>query len=135
MSTTTESADAINPAHYKGNGLEAIDVIEQFDLGYHLGNAAKYLIRAGKKGDAATDCEKARWYLRRWIDNDLAQTPFGGFGALLGREPEDVADAFGLDGVRRGALLAILRGAYEGRCETEIRSAAAMLDEALGEGA
>ena len=61
--------DPVNhPAHYKApNGLEAIDVIEGFGLGFHRGNAVKYLLRAGKKDDAAQDMRKARWY----VDRDL----------------------------------------------------------------
>jgi hypothetical protein len=60
--------DATNPGHYKGiGGLECIDVIEAFDLGFHLGNAVKYIIRAGVK-DPTTyreDLRKARWYINR----------------------------------------------------------------------
>lgn len=52
--------DNINhPAHYKGKGLESIQVIEAFDLGFHLGNAIKYILRAGKKGDRKEDLQKA----------------------------------------------------------------------------
>jgi len=63
-------SDQVNhPPHYKANGLEAIDVIEAFglDQSFALGNAAKYLLRAGRKGDALTDLRKARWYLDRKI--------------------------------------------------------------------
>lgn len=63
-------SDTVNhPAHYKGNGLEAIDVIEAFGLGesFHLGNVAKYVLRAGRKDDALQDLRKARWYLDRKI--------------------------------------------------------------------
>lgn len=60
--------DVINhPPNYKRNGLEAIDVIESFDLGFHLGNVVKYTLRAGRKGDALMDARKARWYLDRDI--------------------------------------------------------------------
>ena len=53
-----------HPNHYQHpSGVEAIDVCEH--LGFNLGNAYKYLSRAGKKGDAATDLRKAAWYLRR----------------------------------------------------------------------
>jgi len=61
--------DSINhPSHYlAGNGIEAIDVIESFQLNFHLGNVVKYLLRAGKKGPALDDLKKARWYLDREI--------------------------------------------------------------------
>lgn len=58
-----------NPSHYKArNGLEAIDVIEGFDLNFHRGNMVKYALRAGKKGDAAQDIEKAVWYGKRDLE-------------------------------------------------------------------
>lgn len=61
--------DNVNhPAHYKAGGLEAIDVIEAFGLAFHLGNAVKYLLRAGRKGDRIEDLKKARWYLDREIE-------------------------------------------------------------------
>lgn len=63
--------DKVNhPTHYQGNGLEAIDVIEAFGLGFCLGNAIKYILRAGKKGDRREDLEKAIWYLNREISNN-----------------------------------------------------------------
>ncbi len=62
--------DAVNhPEHYQSNGMEVIDVIEAFDLGFHRGNAIKYILRAGKKGAALEDLKKARWYLDREIEN------------------------------------------------------------------
>jgi hypothetical protein len=60
-----------HPAHYGGgdNPYEAIKVIEAWDLGFCLGNAVKYVCRAGKKPDtdALDDLKKARWYLDREI--------------------------------------------------------------------
>lgn len=57
-----------NPPHYQSGGIEVIDVIEAFGLGFHLGNVVKYVLRAGRKGDALEDLEKAAWYLDREID-------------------------------------------------------------------
>lgn len=57
-----------HPDHYrKDTGHEAIDVIEAWGLGFNLGNAVKYVSRAGRKGDALEDLRKARWYLDREI--------------------------------------------------------------------
>jgi hypothetical protein len=63
--------EAVNhPAHYGGDTLyEAIKVIEAWRLGFCLGNAVKYISRAGKKGDVLEDLKKARWYLDREIQN------------------------------------------------------------------
>ncbi len=60
--------DLINsPTHYQGASLEVIDVIEDFCLGFRLGNCIKYVLRAGHKGDRLEDLKKARWYLDREI--------------------------------------------------------------------
>lgn len=62
-----------HPAHYRADsGIEAIDVIEAWDLGFCLGNALKYICRAGMKGDAVEDLEKARWYIDREIQRRSA---------------------------------------------------------------
>jgi Protein of unknwon function (DUF3310) len=60
-----EKSDKVNhPSHYQAKGLEAIDVIQAFDLDFDLGNALKYILRADKKGSRETDLEKAIWYLQ-----------------------------------------------------------------------
>ena len=56
-----------HPHHYQGNGMESIDVIEAFDLGFLLGNTVKYVLRAGKKDNEKQDLKKAIWYLQRRI--------------------------------------------------------------------
>jgi hypothetical protein len=62
--------DMVNdPPHYKDGGIETIDFIEAKQLGFNLGNAVKYISRAGKKNDALEDLKKARWYLNREINN------------------------------------------------------------------
>lgn len=57
------------PDHYRHlpNGVECIDVTEHFD--FLVGNAIKYLWRAGKKDSSkeVEDLEKAMWYIRRKI--------------------------------------------------------------------
>lgn len=66
------SHDPVNhPDHYTRGGIETIDVIEAKGLGFHLGNAVKYLLRAGHKGDAVEDVKKARWYLDRWLEREV----------------------------------------------------------------
>lgn len=62
--------DAVDhPAHYGGesNLYEAIKVIEAWRLNFSLGNAVKYIARAGKKpgSSKAEDLKKAQWYLKR----------------------------------------------------------------------
>lgn len=53
-----------NPSHYtEGREYEPRKVIIDWDLNYYLGNAVKYIARAGRKGDAIEDLKKARQYL------------------------------------------------------------------------
>lgn len=62
--------DAVNhPSHYTFGKIETINVIEDWELPYHLGNAVKYISRAGRKDPSKKleDLEKARWYLNRYI--------------------------------------------------------------------
>lgn len=60
-----------HPTHYGGaeNPYEAIKVIEDWGLGFCLGNTIKYISRAGKKGSALEDLKKALWYLDHEIQN------------------------------------------------------------------
>ncbi len=63
-SKTLNSKEMVNhPEHYKGNSFEVIDIIEDYSLGFSLGNAIKYILRADKKGNKKQDLEKAIWYL------------------------------------------------------------------------
>lgn len=68
---TTAQID--HPVHYRPGVYEAIKVIRAWDLGFSLGNAVKYICRAGLKGGGdptrtLEDLKKARWY----IDEEIA---------------------------------------------------------------
>ena len=58
----------IRPDYYKSGGMEAFEVIDAFELGFNLGNAFKYIARAGKKWDKIEDLRKAVTYLNREIE-------------------------------------------------------------------
>jgi hypothetical protein len=51
--------------HYRKSNIQPIDVIVDWNLDFCLGNAIKYLGRAGKKKSASQqdDLQKALWYL------------------------------------------------------------------------
>lgn len=61
-------SDPINPQHYRRFPVEVIDIAEH--LSFNLGNAVKYLTRAGHKAGAPveTDLLKARWYIDRELE-------------------------------------------------------------------
>ena len=57
-----------HPAHYNmGKKYEVIDVIEDWNLGFHTGNAVKYIARAKYKNNEKEDIKKAIWYLERHL--------------------------------------------------------------------
>ena len=69
--------DPINhPPHYTQHpsGVECITITEHYN--FNVGNAIKYLWRAGLKdgADAADDLRKAAWYVQREIDRPIQPT-------------------------------------------------------------
>jgi hypothetical protein len=56
-----------HPDHYKGNKFEVIDIIDDYKLSFSMGNAVKYLLRAGKKDNTIQDLKKAVWYIEHEI--------------------------------------------------------------------
>lgn len=63
--------DLVNhPSHYTDGKIEVIDYIEDKGLGFCLGNAVKYISRAGKKDQSkeVEDLQKAAWYIQRKIE-------------------------------------------------------------------
>lgn len=64
-----------NPPHYIGKTMQAIDVIEDFNLNYNLGSAVAYILRSGKKECLIKDLRKAIWYLEREISSSLNIEP------------------------------------------------------------
>lgn len=69
-SQANSTNDVVNhPSHYTDGKIETIEYIEDKKLGFHLGNACKYISRAGKKDPSkrVEDLEKAVWYINRQI--------------------------------------------------------------------
>jgi len=102
------------PSHYIAGGIEARHVIQSWCLGWELGTAVKYILRAGRKDDEIADLLKCREYLKFAVasPNDLDVRP----GRLVprhsvpdGYQPKAVAEAFGLSERRANALAAICR--------------------------
>lgn len=58
----------MNKSYYvNGRKYKPVDVINDWDLGFNLGNALKYIARVGRKGDAydaVCDIDKAIDYLQ-----------------------------------------------------------------------
>ena len=62
--------DAVKqPSHYvEGRKYEPKDVIRDWGLNFNLGNAVKYIARAGRKDDVVQDLKKAQEYIQFEID-------------------------------------------------------------------
>jgi hypothetical protein len=77
--------DAVNPSHYKADpsGVECIQITRHRN--FNIGNAIKYLWRAGLKESApsAEDLRKAIWYLEDEIGR------IEGTGAHAGQTPAE----------------------------------------------
>jgi len=68
------SEDRVNhPKHYTQHpsNVECIEITEHFN--FCVGNAIKYLWRAGLKDDAVEDLRKAAWYINREIERIKAK--------------------------------------------------------------
>ncbi len=67
-----EKEQVNHPGHYGGenNVYESIKVIDAWGLGFSLGNAVKYISRAGKKNPEKEieDLNKAVWYIQHHIE-------------------------------------------------------------------
>lgn len=63
-----ETNDPVNhPSHYTSGKIEVADFIADMDANFFVGNAVKYICRAGKKDPNKTDedLHKAIWYLNK----------------------------------------------------------------------
>lgn len=65
LGSPAANADMVNhPPHYNNHpsGVECIQVTRW--MNFNLGNAVKYLWRAGEKGSTIEDLEKSIWYIK-----------------------------------------------------------------------
>lgn len=69
VNTQTCENDSVNhPEHYTYGKIECIDYITDKQFDFCLGNAVKYITRAGHKQDAIEDLRKAIWYIEKEIE-------------------------------------------------------------------
>lgn len=69
MSEQNDSDPVNKPSHYRSHpsGVECIQITEH--MNFNLGNAVKYVWRAGLKSPSAIeDLKKAAWYINREIE-------------------------------------------------------------------
>ena len=89
----TAKSQSYGPQYYKRGNIEVWDFIRDQGLNYHLGNAIKYICRAGYKDDPVEDLKKAIHYLTNELEHvandyprhtqDIPQPTSGGVPADL----------------------------------------------------
>ena len=70
MDEIIKHGNEIRPGYYKSSMGDVFDIAHEYQLDFPLGNALKYLLRAGKKdaGKEIEDLEKAITCIRRAIE-------------------------------------------------------------------
>lgn len=63
-----------HPKHYNRGDIEAIEVIEDWNLYFSVGSAVKYIARLGAKDLELQELEKTRWYLERVNSNGIGSS-------------------------------------------------------------
>ena len=68
MATPTNTT---GPEYYRRGSIQVWDFIRDQGLDFHLGNAIKYICRAGHKDSKRDDLRKAIHYLQNELENDI----------------------------------------------------------------
>jgi len=79
METKTSTSARLGPGYYKRGSIEVWDFIRDQDLNYHLGNAVKYICRAGYKDNREADLKKAIHYLTNELEHNEPVAASTGF--------------------------------------------------------
>ena len=65
------NSNTTGPNYYRRGNIQVWDFIRDQGLNFHLGNAIKYICRAGYKDDRITDLRKAIHYLQNELENEI----------------------------------------------------------------
>ena len=83
MATTNSTG----PNYYRRGNIQVWEFIRDQGLNFHLGNAIKYICRAGFKDDRKADLRKAIHYLQNELENEiLSERPSQGVSPWLSSE-------------------------------------------------
>tara|TARA_B100001750_G_scaffold222531_1_gene212006 strand:- start:283 stop:636 length:354 start_codon:yes stop_codon:yes gene_type:complete len=100
------------PDYYRRGKAQVWDFIRDNDLNFHLGNAIKYIARAGYKDSKAEDLIKAIHYLENELEhtiNTTATSPGVSEGIPLAQF-EDRIPAVSTEGSNSGRVQRVLGG-------------------------
>jgi hypothetical protein len=72
-------SNSTGPNYYKRGSIQVWDFIRDQGLNFHLGNAIKYICRAGYKDSKVEDLKKAIHYLQNELESEVIhQRPIKG---------------------------------------------------------
>ena len=90
-------ADPHGPTYYKRGSTDVWNFIREQGLNFHLGNAIKYICRAGYKDSKIQDLEKAIHYLQNELDYEENLSIRSGEGIPIQiRDKEQSCEAYEL---------------------------------------
>lgn len=121
-----------NPSHYCGTKYQVINFIEDWGLGYCLGNVVKYICRAGKKyvGDKQKelqDLKKAKWYLERRLEEHKNGVELDSDELKMNISIDDFAEDQKLNYIRKKIIKNVTDCIYE-EIDTKFYTALELLD-------
>jgi hypothetical protein len=64
-------SNTTGPSYYRRGSIQVWDFIRDQGLSFHLGNAIKYICRAGYKDSKVSDLTKAIHYLQNELENEI----------------------------------------------------------------
>ena len=118
LSNTASNDDTISftndkgPTYYKRGKAQVWDFIRDNDLNFHLGNAVKYIARAGYKDSKKEDLIKAIHYLENELEHTIntTATSTGVSEVLPYPQFKDCNPTFDTEGFNSGGVQGVLRG-------------------------
>jgi len=71
------NSSSSGPEYYRRGSIQVWDFIRDQGLNFHLGNAIKYICRAGYKESRREDLTKAIHYLQNELENEILHQSAG----------------------------------------------------------
>ena len=84
---------AKGPSYYQRGTCDVWDFIRQQELNFHLGNAIKYICRAGYKDSKIQDLEKAIHYLENELHHEEELLIRSGEGIPIEVQPSKLSES------------------------------------------
>ena len=80
--------NSTGPNYYRRGSIQVWDFIRDQGLNFHLGNAIKYICRAGHKESRIADLSKAIHYLQNELENEILNEPSQGISPWLSSDEQ-----------------------------------------------